>query len=190
MKKFFVFVTVLLLSLPLLAQEKGTPRAEIFGGYQYLHIGSDTSLGSTGGGQGFNGWDVSAQGNFSKFFGVEGDFSGTYAKIDGVSTHVYTYAGGPVVFAEMDRVKPFAHVLFGGTSLGASESGVSVSLGGYTVMAGGGVDAKINRALAVRVAQVDWLYYHLNSKTISGVTFPEFSGKSNVRISTGVVVRF
>ncbi len=189
MKKFVVCFVAALLSLPLMAQENA-PKAEFFGGYQYLHIGSDTSLGSTGGGQGFNGWNAAAQFNFSKNVGVEGDFSGSYAKISGVSTHVYTYSGGPVVFAELERVKPFAHVLFGGTSMGASESGVSVSLGGYTVMAGGGVDAKISRALAVRVAQVDWLYYHFNSKTISGLQIPAFSSSNNVRISTGVVVRF
>ncbi len=190
MKRFVVlFAMALLSAFPLLAQENYAPKAEIFGGYQYMHMGSDTSLGSTGG-QAFNGWNVAAEGNFGKYFGVEGDFSGAYAKISGVSTHVYTYTGGPVVFAELERIKPFAHVLFGGTSTGASESGVSISLGGYTVMAGGGVDAKVNRSLAIRVAQVDWLYYHFNSKTISGVAIPEFSGSNNVRISTGVVVRF
>lgn len=190
MKKVVIlFAAALLFAFPLLAQEGDAPKAEIFGGFQYLHMGSDTSLGSTGG-QGFNGWNVAAQGNFSKYLGVEGDFSGTYAKISGVSTHVYTYAGGPVVFAEMNRIKPFAHVLFGGSSTGASESGVSISLGGYTVMAGGGVDAKVNRALAIRLAQFDWLYYHFGSKTISGVQIPAFSGSNNVRISTGVVVRF
>jgi hypothetical protein len=189
MKKFVVCFVAALLSLPLMAQENA-PKAEVFGGYQYLHLGSDTSFGSTGGGQGFNGWNVAAQANFSKYAGIEGDFSGAYAKVSGVSTHVYTYAGGPVVFAQLDRIKPFAHVLFGGTKIGASESGVSISLGGYTVMAGGGVDAKVNRALAVRVAQVDWLYYHFGSKTISGVQIPAFSGSNNVRISTGVVLRF
>lgn len=172
------------------AMAQDAPKAEVFGGYQYLRMGGDTSFGSTGGSQGFNGWTAAGQVNFSKYMGVEGDFSGAYAKISGVSTHVYTYAGGPVVFAELERIKPFAHVLFGGTSFGASESGVSVSLSGYTVMAGGGVDAKVNRALAVRVAQVDWLYYHFGSKTISGIEIPAFSGSNNVRISTGIVLRF
>ena len=191
MKKFVVVcMFAALISLPLMAQEHGVPKAEVFGGYQYLHLGSDTSFGSTGSGQGFNGWNAAAQVNFSKFAGVEGDFSGTYATVEGVSTHVYTYAGGPVVFAQMNRIKPFAHVLFGGSKLGASESGVSLSWSGYTVLAGGGIDAKVNRSLAVRVAQVDWLYYHFGSKTIAGVQFPTVTGSNNVRISTGLVVGF
>jgi opacity protein-like surface antigen len=190
MKKLVVCLVAALLSLPMMAQESSTPKAEVFGGYQYLRMGSDTSLGSTGGAQGFNGWNAAAQFNFNRFMGVEGDFSGTYATISGVSAHVYTYTGGPVVFAQVGRIKPFAHVLFGGTKLGGSESGVSISWSGYTTLAGGGIDAKVNKNVAVRVAQFDWLYYHFGSKTISGVQFPTFSGSNNVRISTGLVFGF
>jgi hypothetical protein len=190
MKKLVFCFVMALLSLPLVAQESTTAKAEVFGGYQYLRMGSDTSLGSTGGAQGFNGWNAAAQVNFSKFLGVEGDFSGTYANISGVSTHVYTYTGGPVVFAQVGRIKPFAHVLFGGTKLGGSESGVSVSWSGYTTLAGGGVDAKFSKNLALRVAQFDWLYYHYGSKNISGFQFPAFSGSNNVRISSGIVLGF
>jgi hypothetical protein len=57
-------------------------------------------------------------------------------------------------------------------------------------MFGGGVDAKVNRMFAVRLAQVDWLYYHFGSKTIDGFGFPSFSGSNNVRFSTGLVLRF
>src|SRR5438270_2291830 len=189
MKKFVIFVITALLAVPLVGRESA-PKAEVFGGYQYLHMGADTSLGSGGSGQTFNGWNAAAQVNMNRFLGIEGDFSGSYATITGVSTHVYTYAGGPVVFAEMGRIKPFAHVLFGGTKLSGSQSGVSVGWGGYTLLAGGGVDAKINKAFAVRVAQVDWLYYHFGSKTISGFQFASFSGSNNVRISTAIVARF
>ncbi len=190
MKKLVVCFVAALLSLPMMAQEISTPKVEVFGGYQYLRIGSDTSLGSTGGAQGFNGWNAAGQVNVSKYLGVEGDFSGTYATISGVSAHVYTYTGGPVVFAQVGRIKPFAHVLFGGTKMGGSESGVSLSWSGYTTLAGGGVDAKVNKNIGVRVAQVDWLYYHFGSKTIAGLQFPSFSGRNNVRISTGLVFGF
>jgi len=191
MKKSFVFFAILgLLSLPLLAQDHGgaADKAEVFGGYQYLHIGNNTDIGLDA--QGFNGWDAAGQFNFNKFMGVEGDFSGTYATISGVSTHVYTYAGGPVVFANIGNIKPFAHVLFGGTQLGESQSGASASWNGYTFMFGGGVDARVKGPLAIRLAQVDWLYYHFGAKTIETISFPSFSGSNNVRISTGLVVRF
>jgi len=187
MQKFAFFFVALLLSVPVAAQD--VPMVEVFGGYQYLHFGGNTSLGADSG-QGFNGWNAAAAYNFGKYLGVEGDFSGSYADIGGVSTRVYTYGGGPVVFMNSDRIKPFAHVLFGGAKLSGSESGVSISWDGYTVMAGGGVDARVGRNLAVRVAQFDWIYYHFGSKTIANITLPSFSGSNNVRFSTGIVLRF
>ncbi len=55
MKKFVVCFVAALLSLPMMAQESSTAKAEVFGGYQYLRMGSDTSLGSTGGSQDLTG---------------------------------------------------------------------------------------------------------------------------------------
>jgi hypothetical protein len=188
MKKFALLAIVAVLCAPLMAQD----RLEIFGGYQYLHNGNITINGQSqpGSSQGYNGWEGAAQFNFSHHLGVEGDFSGVYATVNGVSQHIYTYAGGPVVFFHAGGIKPFVHVLVGGTSLAASEQSVSVSTNGYTVMFGGGVDAKLNRLLALRVAQVDWLYYHFSGFNGPGLSTPSFSGSSNVRISTGVVLHF
>jgi len=182
-KLMLVLLVIGLLSLPLMAQDN--PKVEVFGGYQYLHIGSNSS-GGISNGQGFNGWDAAVTGNLSNHFGVTGDFSGAYTTIQGVSFKVYTYGGGPVVFTYAGRIKPFAHVLFGGAHLSGSESGVSVSTNGYTVMAGGGVDVAVNKAVAVRLGQVDWLYYHFSG--IMGS--PSFSSSNNVRFSTGIVFRF
>jgi hypothetical protein len=194
MKKFVLFAVVALFSaglcsLSLSAQDS---KVDIFGGYQYLHSGNITVNGVSepGSSQGYNGWDVAPAYSFNKFFGVQGDFSGGYATISGVSTHVYTYGGGPLVSLRLPVITPYAHVLFGGTRLTGESGGVSLSTNGYTVMFGGGVDAKLNRLLAIRVAQVDWLYLHFSGFSGSGFSTPSFSGSSNVRISTGAVVRF
>lgn len=88
------------------------------------------------------------------------------------------------------KIEPFAHVLFGGTRLTLSQSSVSVSTNGYTVLFGGGVDAKLNKLFSIRLAQVDWLYYHLSGFSFQGQTSPSFSGSSNVRIATGIVLHF
>jgi hypothetical protein len=188
MKKLLVCSFLLgLVSLPLMAQD----HVDIFGGYQYLHLGNASINGQTASGsQSFNGWNAAAQANLSRHFGLEGDFGGAYATISGISTHVYTYTGGPVVFGNFGGIKPFVHALFGGIKLSASQSSVTVSQTGYTTIVGAGVDARIKRPFAWRVAQVDWLYYHFGSSVIAGVSVPTISSSSNVRISTGLVLRF
>lgn len=185
MYKYVVLALLCVFALPLMAQ-----KAEVFGGYEYLNVGSNNSNDIGLNSQGFNGWNAALTVKGNRFLGIEGDFAGTYASVDGVNVHVYTYTAGPVVFVPSPVIRPFVHVLFGGINLSASESGVSTSWNGFTTMFGGGVDFKVNRALAIRVGQVDWLYYHFGSKVIDGVGVPSFSGSNNVRFSTGVVLRF
>jgi hypothetical protein len=175
MKKYFLLlVSVGLLSLPLAAQDY--PKAEVFAGYQFLHLGgSGTDVNA-------NGWNASLTGNFNSWFGVAADFSGAYKTIDGVDTKVYSYAGGPVVsLNSRGKVNPFVHALFGGAHTSASVSGLgSASENGFTTMFGGGADVKVNQLFAVRVVQADWVYYRFNGDNES----------HNVRISTGLVLRF
>ena len=182
MQKFIVLIVFLgLLTLPLMAQD----RVEVFGGYQYLRLGSDNSNNGTGNAISFNGWDTSVTGYFNKYFGVTGDFSGNYATVNGANVHIYSYTGGPVVGFREGRVNPFVHVLFGGAHVSVSESAqgatVSVSKNGFTTLFGGGVDVKVNRAVAVRLAEFDWVYYHFSALNTSN---------DNVRLTTGIVFRF
>ena len=183
MQKLIVcLLFVSLISLPLMAQ-----KVEVFGGYQYLRIGNNTS--GLGNAQGFNGFDASATYNFiSGIFGVEGDLAGTYTTISGVSSHLYTYSGGPVVSFGVGKIKPFVHAL-GGLNKLTGTSGATVTWSGYTTMAGGGLDFKLNRFVAVRLAQFDWVYYHFGSKTVGTSTLPAFSGNNNFRVATGIVFR-
>jgi len=189
MKKYVLFAALCLISARLMAQDS---KVDIFGGYQYLHNGDVTVNGTSQpeSSQSFNGWNIAPAYKFNKFVGAEADFSGGYGSVSGVSNHIYTYTGGPIITVGLPFLQPFAHVLFGGAHLASSASGVSVSTNGYTLMAGGGVDAKLNRLIAFRVAQVDWVYYHFSGYTAGNVTTPSFSGSNNVRISTGIVVRF
>jgi hypothetical protein len=169
-----LIVLVALFSFPLMAQDY--PKAEVFGGYQYLHLGGSGTDVNT------NGWNASLTGNFNKWFGVAGDFSGAYKTIGGVSAKLYSYTGGPVISLNSGgKVNPFVHVLVGGAHVSASFSGVgSGSENGFTTLAGGGADVKINKALAVRIVQADWVYYR----------FEGVGESHNVRVSTGIVVRF
>jgi len=163
---------ILCLSIPLMAQDSA--KADIFGGYQFLHLnvgGSSTNA---------NGWGAAVTGYVTKNFGVTGDFGGAYKTVGGVSGHVYTYTFGPTVSISPEgKVNPFVHALFGRTTVGASLSGTG-STSGFAMFIGGGVDAKVNKNLSIRAFQFDWLHYSVN-----GV-----SGSRNVRICAGGVFHF
>lgn len=139
-------------------------KAEVFGGYQYTRLD---------GGWNGNGWNAAVTGNLNHWFGVTGDFSGAYKS--GLSLTTYTF--GPVISHKEGPINPFAHVLLGGGR--ASAAGVSSN--GFNMMAGGGLDwGTSSHGLAVRLFQLDWMMTRF-----SGVT-----DKNNMRLSTGVVVRF
>ncbi|HKS71752.1 MAG TPA: hypothetical protein VJQ82_01065 [Terriglobales bacterium] len=142
------------------AQE--TPKPEIFGGYQF------TALDPSWHGQGWNG---AANMYFTHWLGVTGDFSGAYSQ--GLS--FTTYTGGPVVSMHKGQFSPFAHFLIGGAH--ASFSGVGNN--GMAMMFGGGLDMG-HKQFAVRLFQMDWL----------STRFDGFTDNNNVRVSTGVLLRF
>src|SRR5580765_9103010 len=122
---------VSLASLAALAQEGGnTPKAEIFGGYQYTRFD---------GGLNANGWNTSLTGNLNNWFGIAADFSGAYKSQNGVSFNNYTYTFGPVVsWRHNEAFTPFAHFLAGGSRASASFGGQSGSSSGFAMMFGGG----------------------------------------------------
>ncbi len=187
MKYFVVLIVVAgLLSLPLMAQD--TPKAEVFGGYQYQYLGGDLTGLNT------NGWGASVTGNINKHFGVGADFGGVYKSLSSssgsASAHLYTYTFGPVVAYDFGgKINPFFHAMFGGFNLGGSGSGCiggggcgssSASTNGFAMKFGGGVDVAASKVIAVRLVQFDWNYYR-----DSGVTEDK-----NFSIETGIVFRF
>jgi len=191
-KCFVLFIFLGFFSLPLIAQDY--PKAEIFGGYQYLHTGQVNVDGSEAvPSEGLNGWSAALRGNFNRHFGLEGDFGGVYTTDNGVHIHHYTFTGGPVVsFDAGGKINPFVHVLFGGvhSSFSGSSGGVSASVShtGFTTLFGGGLDAKVNKAISIRVIEADWLYYHFGN--FQPLTSSSISQSNNVRITTGIVFTF
>ncbi len=174
-----VFLIALLALFPLVALADDTPKAEVFGGYQFTHFGS------SGASENFNGWNASVTGNVNKTFGVTGDFSGSYKTISGVSVKAYTYTFGPTISLNHEgTVNPFVHALFGGAHLSGSISSGgfsgSASTNAFTMAMGGGIDAKVAPRIAVRLIQADWVYFHFQGQSFS----------NNVRVSTGLVFRF
>jgi hypothetical protein len=165
----FAKVAVVLLvaglcALPTLAQ---VPKVEIFGGFQY-----DRSIGAN-----FMGWDAAVTGNANRWFGITGDFSGTYGIGAASGFHEYKYMGGPVFsVAKEAPVSAFVHVLFGGVH----DTAGGASANGFVLAPGGGVDIKAGKRMALRIAQLDWLLER------GGGAW----SKKNFRYSAGIVFRF
>lgn len=159
MRKFCFCFAILIMTA---AGANAVPKAEIFGGYQFTRLD---------GGPNLNGWNGALTGDIGHFFGVTADFSGVYGS--GLGFQTYTF--GPEVHAHLPMVKPFAHALFGGAR--ASSSGVSMN--GFDMMFGGGIDAG-HGPLAFRIAQFDWMTTRFNG----------FTDHKNVRVSSGIVIRF
>lgn len=185
-KSLLLFATFSLLVFPLAAQ---TDHVEVFGGYQFFHSGNFDGAGDS---INANGWDVAGTVNFRKYLGITADFSdaGKYAGNRLYpAIHIYTYTFGPVVSINAgSSIKLFAHALFGGAH---SPTGCYIFSGspdecgsgynnGFTMMFGGGADAKFVKFIAVRLAQVDWVYFPTEYGAQSG----------NIRVATGLVARF
>jgi opacity protein-like surface antigen len=171
---FAALVLVGLLSLPVLAQDNY--KAEVFGGYQLTRINPGNGVD----GQNYNGWNASVTANVNSWLGVTGDLSGGYKGIAGVDTNVYNFLFGPTVsYRHSDKLKPFAHVLFGVSRASAGFGGVSASDNAFAMAFGGGADVRLNKNFAIRVGQFDYLMTRFGSDT-----------QNNIRLSTGVVVRF
>jgi hypothetical protein len=138
-------------------------KAELFGGYQFTRLD---------GGPNLNGWNGAITGSFNKTFGITGDFSGVY----GSGGSFYTFAVGPKLTAHLPVVKPFVHALVGGARVSGGGGGGTT---GFATMLGGGLDVGHGH-LAWRVVQADWML----------TRFSGFTDKKNVRVSTGLVLRF
>ncbi len=157
------FVVCFLLLIVAAVAAHAAPNATIFGGYQYTRFD---------GGPNASGWNAALTGGFNSWLGIRADFSGVYPS--GVNFYTYTF-GPEISVPHIPMAKPFAHLLLGGAR--ASSGGASTN--GFDMMLGGGVDVG-HGIIAWRLVQFDWMHTSFNNVT----------DNKNVRICTGLVVRF
>jgi hypothetical protein len=150
-------------------------KVELFAGYSHFHLDS-LPAGE------LNGWEVSGEYKFTRWFGGIADFSGHYGSVRDeanpaqafpASTNVHAFLFGPQVSLPA-RVSPFGHIL-GGV---ARVSGLNQADNPPTLALGGGLDLTVNPKLALRVVQADFVRTYF------------FGAIDNYRISTGVLLRF
>ena len=178
-----------MLLLPLTVAAQSTPRIEVFGGYSYLRLAQQTDPPFNT--ANLNGWNASIKLNVTQTFGLVADFSGHYGSqnfvVGGVcglvcypttaneNVAVHNVLFGPRFSASVGKFRPFVEFEFGVAHLGTN------SLGSQTCFAnavGGGLDYRIIRPIAWRF-QGDYVSTHFFS-----------TYQTNVRLSTGIVLRF
>jgi len=180
-----LLVALVLMSGGLLAQQENPPKAEIFGGYQWLDPGGSIAppvgrLPSMP-----KGFGVSGTYNFSEHWGLTIDFGRNFHDIGSEQTLTV----GPRFIWRTEGMNMFANTLFGWNRLEAHPFDTKNGLG---AVLGGGIDLPIKRFISLRLIEADWVWGHFNyadvvSPVDSALRRPGLSG---ARLRTGLVFNF
>jgi outer membrane protein OmpA-like peptidoglycan-associated protein len=144
-------------------EEVTTPKWELFGGYSWSDPGGDVN-GKTLRGQS-RGWGAAITYNPDKYFGLTLDFGGHYARgpvgSNKTNADTHTIMLGPKFTWRTEHVSPFFEGLIGLHTTSAHGLDFE-SNNGIGAQVGGGIDIKVNRNLAIRVLQADYMWAHHN----------------------------
>ena len=182
----------------------GVPRVELFVGYSYLRAVPELAAGNRL--VWLNGGSTSIAFNFNRYLGMVADFgaytnsemrfNGAYTStvdVNNSNVAAISYLFGPrLSFRKYDRITPFAQVLFGGVHANeillancTFSCTLLPSQSSFALTAGGGLDVRVHRHIAIRVIQAEYLMTRFSSYTTGA------SGTQNdMRLSAGIVFRF
>jgi len=207
----YILIAVLVFGLAAFAQE--VPKAELFLGYEYVRF---NPAHEASGNQNFNmnGGGGSIMYNFSPAVGLKAEFTGAGAgdmKVcsqNGInclttSGNFFTYMFGPQFTYRKSRVQPFAHVLFGGAysnvygniaqmgTISVTPTTADFGKHAFALAAGGGVDVKVSKNVAIRLGQFDYFMTRFSGRWIDttgsgSVGGLQISNQSNFRYLAGV----
>lgn len=132
--------------------------------------------------------------NFSRWLGLTAELGGyefnrNLAPLTGSNSGVHgsftSFLFGPRLnFRKFDRVVPFVEFLAGGTRSGVELTGTNYQ-NAFAIATGGGLDVVITKNIAWRAFDLDYLM-----TTHSGIALGPSGRQNNVRVATGVVLRF
>ena len=170
-----VVLATLLWLLPTLAEAQSAktdyPTSELFAGFRYMSIASGQANGY--------GWGLSGTWNFHRNFGLVAEGGGVYGGGNGVTFNFHDILVGPRVTLRGEQFSVFVHALAGGALVTARAGGFAAAGGGFEFAGGGGLDYNINKNLAWRIAQVDYVGISGGGQVLS-----------NIRGQTGLVFKF
>ncbi len=179
-----VAIVVCSLFLFVSAASSQVPSGNVFVGYSYYNADL-SSLGRSN----LNGWNGSLEGKVLPWVGIVADFSGHYGSETvpfrctgpgpcpnvSVNIHEYNFLFGPRVSVSVGKIRPFAEAMFGGGHISTNGAGSDTS---FVTALGGGIDYHLIPLVALRL-EGDYVQTRFFSTT-----------QNNVRMSTGIVLRF
>ncbi len=196
--KLFLATVIMFCLTPILsvhAQDE-YPHGEVYGGYSFANVGASTSFfGSSYGLGNINsplGFQVEAEGNVNKWFGIDGGVSYNTKSVNyNYNSFGYNYGSstatgsitivtvGPRFTLRYGRTSIFGHTFIGSMSVSGAFDGYAGSESAFAYGAGGGIDVDLTKHLAIRTVQADY------------VTASKFGVRVNaVRVSSGLIFHF
>jgi len=192
MKRLLLLVSASLLLTPLAHAQSAYPKGEAYVGYSYFSF--DTRINNpfaTGSPfveqrEGLHGVGFSGAYNLNKSLGVVADFSYHQKEVGvfgpNIKFSTFNFLFGPRFTARGKRVEGFVHVLVGGVQRKVEDFDSKVD---FALGVGGGVDVKIGKNFAIRLAQVDYIPFR-DRDFFTG----EKEWRQNARIGAGLSFRF
>jgi outer membrane protein OmpA-like peptidoglycan-associated protein/opacity protein-like surface antigen len=192
-------------------QGDSTPKLELFLGYSYwraIPYSTENRIES------MNGGSTSLAYNFSRHWGLVGDFAGfrvnslqftnegpgySPSRVVDAESNVFTVMFGPrLSFRNHGKFTPFLQVLGGvahADELTLNNCTAPVFACTplpretvFTMTAGGGLDYRLNHRIALRLFQAEFLATHFQNPNSVYIVDKEW--QSNMRLSAGIVFRF
>ena len=168
--------------VPFAHAQDQTPKLELYTGFDYLRFNVHANVVNFPPSASFNGYGGGGnlEYNVNSRFGLVGDLAGYYFP-GGDTGAAFSYLLGPRINFRRGDVAPFAHVLFGGIKTTDGIGGFSPE-NRFAMAAGGGLDVKVSRHIAIRPVQAEYFL----STLPDGLN----NRQNNFRFSSGILFRY
>jgi outer membrane protein OmpA-like peptidoglycan-associated protein len=186
-----VVVTFLAFTPCTFAQSDSNPKWDLFAGYQWLHPGATVPapFGDPNNPTPYKvpdmapGFGAALTYNFDAHWGAEFDFGHNW----GHSNYETTGSGGLRFIWRTESVNPFLHGMVSYNRL--SVSGLGDPKNGIGVILGGGMDLPINKHLAFRLFEADYVWARQNYSDFAAGAFPQLRRPmlQGTRLRSGLV---
>jgi Outer membrane protein beta-barrel domain len=175
------------------------PKMEVSGDYSYMRFNPQNNNISGLGAFSLNGGGGAFTYFLTDMIGIKAEFQGygsttrTFPGGAPVSGNLFTYNVGPVFKYRTPHFQPFAEAMFGGAHSNAYVNICNVGGGcinspsnkAFDFIIGGGLDIPLNRSIAIRAAEADYVLTRFGNSFTAGN-----NNQGNFRIQAGVVFSF